>query len=74
MNFLNQAILGLFLYFPDDKTEYIPAGITCFFFLIAAFIAMRFIMKISRNEALKTKELEDKITKRNQKISEDTSQ
>lgn len=75
MNDLSQGVLGLFLYFPEDKSEYIPAGITCVIFLVAAVFAMRFIIKISRNEALKTQELEDKITKQNLKISEeDTSQ
>ena len=74
MNVFSQSVLGLFLYFPDDKSEYIPAGITCAIFLIAAVFAMRFIIKISRNEALKTQELEDEITKRNLNISKDDSQ
>ena len=73
MNELNQAVLGLFLYFPEDKSEYIPAGLTCVIFLIAAVFAMRFIMKISRNEALKTQKLEEEITRKNLRISEEDS-
>lgn len=66
MAFFSNAILGLFLYFPEDKTEYIPAAITSVIFLIGAIFTMRFIIRYSRKEALKTKELEEEITKRNQ--------
>ncbi|WP_332328003.1 hypothetical protein [Metabacillus litoralis] len=41
-------IFGLFLYFPEDKSEYIPAAITMIIFTIAAFFAFRFIMKLSK--------------------------
>jgi hypothetical protein len=57
------SVLALFLYFPKDKREYIPAAITCFIFLIGALITMRLIIKISNREAEKTKELEEQITK-----------
>ena len=43
-------IIGLFLYFPEDKTEYIPAAITMVIFTIAAFFAFRFILKVSKKE------------------------
>ncbi|PGT89290.1 MULTISPECIES: hypothetical protein [Bacillaceae] len=43
-------IFGLFLYFPEDKSEYIPAAITMIIFTIAAFFAFRFIMKLSKKE------------------------
>ncbi|HYK72705.1 MAG TPA: hypothetical protein VEV44_06195 [Pseudoneobacillus sp.] len=58
---LMNLVLSLFLYFPEDKSEYIPAGITSLIFLIGAILTMRLIIKISKKEALKTKELEDKI-------------
>ncbi|MBM7694411.1 multisubunit Na+/H+ antiporter MnhG subunit [Peribacillus deserti] len=61
---LNSHILGLFLYFPEDKSEYIPAAITCVIFLIAAFLTMRLIIKVSRREALKAKEMEELIIKK----------
>jgi preprotein translocase subunit YajC len=57
-------VLSLFLYFPEDKREYIPAGITFAIFFIMALIAMRFFIVISRKEAKKAKELEDKIMKK----------
>jgi hypothetical protein len=54
-------VISLFLYFPEDKSEYGPAAITFIIFLIGAFLTMRYIIKISKREALKAKELEDKI-------------
>jgi hypothetical protein len=54
-------ILADFLYFPKDKSEYIPAVISFSIFLIGAIFAMRYIIVISRREAKKAKELEDKI-------------
>jgi hypothetical protein len=54
-------VISLFLYFPEDKSEYGPAAITFTIFLIGAFLTMRYIIKISKREALKAKELEDKI-------------
>lgn len=58
---INSFILSLFLYFPEDKSEYFPAAISFTIFLIGAIITMRLIVKISRKEAAKAKELEDKI-------------
>lgn len=72
MDFLNHALLGLFLYFPEDKTEYISAGITCFIFLVAAVFTMRAIIRFSKKEELKTKQFEDEVTRRNQRIKDDT--
>lgn len=63
-------VISLFLYFPKDKTEYIPAAITFLIFLIAALITMRFIIVISKREEEKTKKLDEQLknqqpTKRN---------
>ncbi|WP_153126572.1 hypothetical protein [Peribacillus tepidiphilus] len=57
------ALLGLFLYFPEDKSEYIPAAITSVIFLIGAALTMRLIIRISKKEAEKAKELETRILK-----------
>jgi hypothetical protein len=65
-------VLGLFLYFPEDKTEYIPAAITCVIFLIGAILMMRLIIKTSRKEELKTKQLEEEVTKRNRQWKKDS--
>ncbi|TKC15483.1 hypothetical protein [Robertmurraya kyonggiensis] len=63
---LHWGVLSLFLYFPEDKTEYIPAGITSAIFLIAAIITMRWIIKKSKRDEEKTKELEEKMLKEQQ--------
>jgi hypothetical protein len=60
-----QFVFGLFLYFPEDKSEYIPAAITFFIFMIAAVFAFRFIVKISKREEKKAKELEEKLNNEN---------
>lgn len=39
-----------FLYFPKDKTEYIPAFITLVIFMIGAVAAMYFIYKKSKKD------------------------
>lgn len=62
-----QAVLGLFLYFPEDKTEYIPAAITMVVFGIAAFFAFRYIVKISKKEQGKVDKLFNQSVKQNEK-------
>lgn len=39
-----------FLYFPEDKTEYIPAVITLVIFVCLAALAMYFLYKKSKQE------------------------
>lgn len=39
-----------FLYFPEDKTEYIPAFIMLVIFMIGAIAAMMFFYKKSKKE------------------------
>jgi preprotein translocase subunit YajC len=58
---LTSFVLNLFLYFPEDKSEYIPAAITMAIFFGAAIGCFFFIKKISRKEELKTKELMEQI-------------
>lgn len=50
-----------FLYFPEDKTEYIPAAFSFIFFMILMFFAFRWIRKNSKKQELETKELEERI-------------
>lgn len=59
-------IIGDFLYFPKDKSAYIPAAISFFCFFIMAVITMRFIVRYSKREEMKAKELEDKLQISNQ--------
>jgi hypothetical protein len=58
-------VLSLFLYFPEDKSEYIPAAISFTIFFIACVITFRFIVVYSRKEAEKSKELEKRILEQN---------
>ena len=62
---INEYVLALFLYFPEDKSEYWPAAISFLIFLIAAILVFRLIIKVSKREELKTKELEEKINLNN---------
>ena len=58
MNF----ILGMpFLYFPEDKTEYIPAAISFFFFLAACILTFTGIVMYSKKEEEKARELEKRM-------------
>ncbi|GGF32763.1 hypothetical protein GCM10010954_34920 [Halobacillus andaensis] len=43
-----------FLYFPTDKSEYIPAVLMLAVFILLAGITMYFIIKASRKEEKKT--------------------
>lgn len=55
-----------FLYFPEDKSEYIPAIIVLIIFMVGAVAAMYFFYKISKkeekrfNEQFQQKSTEDK--------------
>lgn len=55
------SVLALFLYFPQDKSEYFPAAITFLIFLLGAFFTMRLIIKVSKREAKEAKELEERL-------------
>lgn len=59
----NWFVISLFLYFPEDKSEYIPAAVTSLVFLIGAILTMRYIIKVSKREAQKAKEHEQSIMK-----------
>ena len=60
---LNAFILNLFLYFPEDKTEYIPAAFWMILFGTAAVLTFRWINKISKKEEEKTKQAEEEARK-----------
>ncbi len=50
-----------FLYFPEDKSEYIPAVINLVIFSIFAYLAVRLFIRISKREEKKAKELEEQL-------------
>lgn len=65
-------IVGLFLYFPEDKSEYLPAGITFLIFVLLAVATMRLIVVVSKKELNKAKEAEDRMKKYNEENSSDS--
>lgn len=65
MNSLLNSVIGLFLYFPEDKSEYIPAAISSFVFILAAVFTMRFIIKLSKKQEEKAKQFEDEWLSKN---------
>lgn len=64
---LDSLVISLFLYFPEDKSEYIPAAISSMIFLIGAIITMRLIVLKSRKEEKEAKKLEEKILQKQHK-------
>jgi len=56
-------VLNLFLYFPEDKSEYIPAAFWMLLFLVITILTFRWILRISKRQEEKTKELEEEVTR-----------
>lgn len=50
-----------FLYFPEDKSAYLPAAIEMILIFIVCFILLLGFKKISKRQEMKTKELEQRI-------------
>lgn len=50
-----------FLYFPEDKSAYIPAAIEMGLIFIVCIIALFAVKKISKKQELKAKEIEQRI-------------
>ncbi|WP_412177841.1 hypothetical protein [Sporosarcina sp. YIM B06819] len=59
-----------FLYFPEDKSEYIPAAISFVFFMILLVLAYRWIQRNSQKQELETKELEERILRERREAQE----
>lgn len=51
-----------FLYFPEDKSEYIPAFITLVIFMVGAVATMYFVYKKSKKDEKKFDESFDDYT------------
>ncbi|MBO0992018.1 hypothetical protein IPU53_03040 [Bacillus sp. SD088] len=49
------------MYFPEDKTEYIPAFIQLALVVIVAGLVVFFFKKISKKQEAKAKELEERL-------------
>ncbi|RHW42618.1 hypothetical protein D1B31_03220 [Neobacillus notoginsengisoli] len=63
---MDSLIMALNLYFPDDKSEYIPAAMWVLVFMVGAAVMMWLIMRNSKKEAMKAKELEDRLMKKDE--------
>lgn len=50
-----------FLYFPEDKTEYIPAVISFSIFLAFCILTFLWVKKISRKQEERAKEMEKRL-------------
>ncbi|MBS4173925.1 hypothetical protein [Bacillus sp. FJAT-49736] len=61
LNPLHAMVLNLFLYFPEDKREYIPAFISLSIFAILAVITFIVILKVNKKQLSKANEMEEKI-------------
>ena len=60
---MNLWILNEFLYFPEDKSEYIPAAIEMAIILVLCILVFNLFRRKARKDAEKTRELEEKILK-----------
>lgn len=54
-------LLFLYLYFPEDKSEYIPVVLQLIAVLILAVFVIRWLLKKSAQEAAQAKELEERL-------------
>jgi len=62
-NPLHAMVLNLFLYFPEDKREYIPAFISLSIFAILAVITFIIILKVNKKQLAKAHQIEEQIRK-----------
>lgn len=60
------VLLMPFLYFPEDKSEYIPAAISFVVFMTLMLFVFRWVLKNSKRQEQETKELEERILKERQ--------
>ncbi len=60
-------VLNLFLYFPEDKTEYIPAAFSMLLFLIFTIYTFRWIVRVSKKQEEQTREMAEEVTRKRQK-------
>lgn len=54
-------VLAYFLYFPDDKTLYIPAVIKLLIMVIIALLVLKLVINWSKREEKKAQELEKQL-------------
>lgn len=64
------VLLMPFLYFPEDKSEYIPAVFSFVIFMILFFFTIRWFRRNSRKQLEETKELEERILRERREAKE----
>jgi len=64
------VLLMPFLYFPEDKSEYIPAAISFAVFMVLMIFAFRWIRNNSKKQEAEAKVLEDQILKERREAKE----
>lgn len=60
-------LYGDFLYFPEDKSTYIPAVIELFIIILLCVAVFMIVRKVSKKQEMKTKALEEKVMKERHK-------
>ncbi len=68
------ALYSGFLYFPEDKSAYIPAVIEFAILLLLCFLVFKWVKRISKKQANKAKEIEDRILHERQHNIENSTQ
>ncbi|KKE79529.1 hypothetical protein NSA56_03770 [Oceanobacillus caeni] len=68
---MNLYILMPFLYFPEDKTEYIPAVISLIIFMTLACVAMYIFYKKSKKDE---KEFNKKYSEQLQQVAKNNNE
>lgn len=63
-----------FLYFPEDKSEYIPAAISFTIFMILMIITYRWILKISKKQEAESKKIEERVMREREENMQHTAQ
>ena len=64
------VLLMPFLYFPEDKSEYIPAAFSFFFFMILLVVTFTWIRRNSKKQEEETRELEERILRERREAKE----
>ncbi|WP_144513943.1 hypothetical protein [Bacillus sp. FJAT-22090] len=65
----------LYLYFPEDKTEYIPVVLEFLVLMVICVLVFRWLKKKSIKDAEKARELEEKIMQiRKEELEKQSSQ
>lgn len=56
----------MFLYFPEDKTDYVPAVLEFAVFFLLCIVVYFMFVRISKKQELRTKALEEQVLQQRQ--------